>query len=139
LVLISSLKSFDNLHPPDLSRSPGIHFGGDGKSGKSACGLRNQASVLLVLVVIPTGIRAQWGPANDDPRYALRIGMTVSLLLHPTSRYVSTGVGLARGAGYNFDRRNALIGASSCGTGFIDRVGSEVRLKFGPTNHSETN
>lgn len=62
------------------------------------------------LVVIPTGVRAQWGPGNDDPSYASSIGMTVSLPLHPTSHYVSAGLGVVGGAGYNFDRRNALIG-----------------------------
>jgi hypothetical protein len=32
------------------------------------------------------------------------------LPLHPTSKYVSAGLGVDYGAGYNFDRRNALIG-----------------------------
>jgi hypothetical protein len=64
----------------------------------------------MCLVVVPSSIHAQFEPGNDDPRFTDNLGLTTSLPLHPTSRFVSTGLGMDVGAGYNFDRRNALIG-----------------------------
>ena len=62
------------------------------------------------LIVVPSSIHAQRGPENDDPSFTDNLGLTTSLPLHPTSKYVSAGLGVDYGAGYNFDRRNALIG-----------------------------
>jgi membrane-associated phospholipid phosphatase len=60
--------------------------------------------------VVPWTIHAQSEPGNDDPIFTDNIGMTTSVPLRPTSQYVSAGFGVDVGAGYNFDRRNALIG-----------------------------
>jgi len=64
----------------------------------------------MCLLVVPNNIHAQWGPGNDDPSFTDNLGLTTSLPLHPTSQFMSAGLGVNAGAGYNFDRRNALIG-----------------------------
>jgi len=64
----------------------------------------------MCLLVVPNSIHAQWGSENDDPTFTDNMGLTTSLPLHPTSQYMSAGLGVNVGAGYNFDRRNALIG-----------------------------
>jgi Outer membrane protein beta-barrel domain len=46
----------------------------------------------------------------DNPRVTTNIGMPLSVPLSPTSQYVSWGLGMNVGAGYNFDRQNALVG-----------------------------
>ncbi len=64
----------------------------------------------MCLVVVPSSIHAQFEPGNDDPSFTDNLGMTISLPVRPTSQYATSGLGTAAGAGYNFDRRNALIG-----------------------------
>lgn len=71
---------------------------------------RMKILVWLCLLLAPGSIHAQFEPGNDDPSYASNVGLTATLPLHPTSQYVSSGLGTDIGAGYNFDRRNALIG-----------------------------
>jgi len=66
--------------------------------------------VWVCLLVVPSGLHAQFGPGNDDPSFAENWGLTSSLPVRPTSQYASAGLGVDLGAGYNFDRRNALIG-----------------------------
>jgi hypothetical protein len=66
--------------------------------------------VWICLVTIPSSIHAQKGPGNDDPDITSNLGFTIGAPLNPTARYVSAGWGLDAGAGYNFDRRNAVIG-----------------------------
>ena len=78
------------------------------KSEIVKCGIK--ILLWMCLVVVPSSIHAQRGPENDDPSFADNLGLTTSLPLHPTSKYVSAGLGVDYGAGYNFDRRNALIG-----------------------------
>jgi hypothetical protein len=64
----------------------------------------------MCLIVVPGNIQAQFEPGNDDPKFTDNVGLTASLPLRPNSKYVSAGLGVDLGAGYNFDRRNALIG-----------------------------
>jgi hypothetical protein len=64
----------------------------------------------ICLVMLPSCIHAQSGPGNDHPSFTDNVGFTTSLPIHPTSQFVTTGLGISGGAGYNFDRRNALTG-----------------------------
>jgi hypothetical protein len=64
----------------------------------------------ICLVLVPSGVHAQFGPGTDDPSFTDNMGLTIGLPVHPTSQYASAGLGVDLGAGYNFDRRNALIG-----------------------------
>jgi hypothetical protein len=65
----------------------------------------------LCMLVLPFRVRAQEeGPGNDDPALTTSLGMPVNAPLSPMSQHASWGLGLTAGAGYNFDRRNALIG-----------------------------
>lgn len=66
--------------------------------------------IWLCLLVAPTGVHAQFAAVNDNPSFAENWGLTTSLPVKPTSRYASAGLGVDLGTGYNFDRRNALIG-----------------------------
>jgi hypothetical protein len=66
--------------------------------------------VWLCLVVIPSSIHARPPQDGDNPRFTDNLGITTDLPLHPTSQFVRGSLGIDAGAGYNFDRRNALIG-----------------------------
>jgi len=59
---------------------------------------------------MPCSVHAQGGSGDDDPNFTDNIGLTTSLPLHPMSQFMSSGLGVNVGAGYNFDRRNALVG-----------------------------
>jgi hypothetical protein len=64
----------------------------------------------MCLIIVPSSIHAQSEPGNDDPSFTDNLGLTASVPLHPTSQNMNAGLGVDFGAGYNFDRRNALIG-----------------------------
>ena len=64
----------------------------------------------LSLLLIICNARAQSEHENDDPIVTTSLGIPLSLALNPTARFVSGGWGVNSGVGYNFDRRNALIG-----------------------------
>jgi hypothetical protein len=50
------------------------------------------------------------GPGNDNPRGTTSLGMPLTAPLSPTAQHVSWGLGVSAGAGYNFNRRHALVG-----------------------------
>jgi hypothetical protein len=64
----------------------------------------------MCVVVLPSSVHAQFEPGDDDPGFTDNLGMTISLPLRPISQFATAGLGLDLGVGYNFDRRNALIG-----------------------------
>jgi hypothetical protein len=64
----------------------------------------------MCVLLVPGSVHAQFESETDDPRFTDNLGLTTSLPLRPTSHYVNAGLGLDVGVGYNFDRRNALIG-----------------------------
>jgi hypothetical protein len=53
---------------------------------------------------------AQEGNRNDNPSVTTSLGMPLSAPLNPMRQHSNLGWGLNTGVGYNFDRRNALIG-----------------------------
>jgi hypothetical protein len=64
----------------------------------------------ICVLLLPGSIHAQLEPGNDDPKFTDNAGLTTSLPLSPTSQYVAAGLGMDVGAGYNFDRHNAVTG-----------------------------
>lgn len=62
----------------------------------------------LGIILLPTSAYAQ---GNDDPRFNDNIGVfTMSTPLNPMARYTNFGLGVDFGAGYNFTRRQAVVG-----------------------------
>jgi hypothetical protein len=75
------------------------------------CNTMKYGTTLLVwvcLLAVPCVIRAQDG--NDNPSFSSNIGMSLSAPLGPISRYASVGLGTDYSAGYNFNRRHAVVG-----------------------------
>lgn len=65
----------------------------------------------LLLLGLTPGLRAQEEEVgNDNPSGTTNLGMPLNAPLSPTAQYASWGLGMTAGAGYNFDRRNALVG-----------------------------
>jgi len=65
--------------------------------------------IQMSLVLISVGnLHAQ--DRNDETRFNTNLGMTISAPLNPTARFVDIGWGTVYGAGYNFNRRNGVIG-----------------------------
>jgi hypothetical protein len=59
--------------------------------------------------LLPWNLRAQ-ETGNDDPSVTTSLGIPVSVPLSPISRQLAGAWGVSSGVGYNFDRKNALIG-----------------------------
>ena len=68
---------------------------------------RTKMFVWMCLLLTPSSIRAQF---YDSPSLATNLGFTIGAPLNPTAKYASAGLGADAGIGYNFNRRNAIIG-----------------------------
>jgi hypothetical protein len=66
--------------------------------------------LLAYFAFMPAGTLAQEGTGNDDPLATTSLGISLSGPLAPMAHHVGFAWGVSAGAGYNFDRRNALIG-----------------------------
>ena len=64
----------------------------------------------ICIMALPCTVWAQEGTGNDNPDATTNLGMPLSAPLNPMGQHAAFGWGLSAGAGYNFDRRNALIG-----------------------------
>jgi hypothetical protein len=64
----------------------------------------------MSLVLVYTGNLHAQDDLTGETKFNTNLGMTVSAPLNPTARFVHVGWGVAYGAGYNFNRRNAVIG-----------------------------
>ena len=65
--------------------------------------------VWISFVLLPSSLPAQ-ETGNDDPSVTTSLGLPVSVPLSPISRQLGGAWGVSSGVGYNFDRKNALIG-----------------------------
>ena len=66
--------------------------------------------LLILLMAFPRGICGQENPGNDNPSVTTSLGIPLSAPLSPTSQHLSFAAGISASVGYNFNRRNALIG-----------------------------
>jgi hypothetical protein len=64
----------------------------------------------ISLTAFPCPGWAQEGTGNDNPSVTTSLGMPLSAPLNPMRQHSNLGWGLNTSVGYNFDRRNALIG-----------------------------
>ena len=62
---------------------------------------------MCLLVILPS-IRAQH--ADDNPSFSSSIATSISGPLSPLNHYTNVGLGVSYSAGYNFNRRHALVG-----------------------------
>jgi len=64
----------------------------------------------ISLTALPRAAWAQEENGNDNPSVTTSLGMPLSAPLNPMGEHAAFGWGLSTGAGYNLDRRNALVG-----------------------------
>jgi hypothetical protein len=77
-----------------------------------AKGAMKRLTMILIgvhLVLLVSSVRAQEG-GNDNPSATTSLGIPLTAPLSPTSKHVLWGLGMTTSAGYNFDRRHAVIG-----------------------------
>ena len=74
------------------------------------CGIWAQAQEQQEEKEVPWYLWGRSGTGNDNPRGTTNLGMPLNAPLSPTAQHVSWGLGMSAGAGYNFDRRSALVG-----------------------------
>ena len=75
--------------------------------------MRHMARALFVLTLIGAGCLCTLYAQEDfteGSKLNTNLGFTVGVPVNPTARLVSYGWGFVAGAGYNFNRRNALVG-----------------------------
>jgi hypothetical protein len=65
--------------------------------------------VWVSFVLLPSNLRAQ-ETGNDDPLVTTSIGVPLTVPLSPISHQLAGAWGVSSEVGYNFDRKNALIG-----------------------------
>lgn len=69
--------------------------------------------VIIVLVLVATSVSCTsyaQDQGDDDPRGNVHLGMNTAFPVNPTDHYASVGFGLSAGGGYNFNRKNAVLG-----------------------------
>lgn len=73
--------------------------------------MKNAVRILVWIgfALLPWNLRAQ-ETGNDDPSVTTSLGIPVSVPLSPISRQLAGAWGVSSEIGYNFDRKNALIG-----------------------------
>jgi hypothetical protein len=67
------------------------------------------AIAIIALILSGPSLRAQ-DEGDDNPKGNVNLGFTTTAPLNPTGRFVDLGLGTNIGAGYNFNRRHALVG-----------------------------
>ena len=72
--------------------------------------LPTKAIIFLALLTIASCCVYAQDEGDDDPKGNVNLGMPISAPLNPTGRYVNLGIGTTVGAGYNFNRRHAIVG-----------------------------
>lgn len=72
--------------------------------------LRVRNIVLLAIALVPVQLLQAQDDCEDDCRLNTNLGAIVSAPVNPSAQVVGIGWGLVGGAGYNFNRRNAMVG-----------------------------
>jgi hypothetical protein len=63
---------------------------------------------LMGFILAAAGMLAAQEDAEENPKLNTNLGLPISVPLNPIGRFAGTGIGLVYGAGYNFNRRNAV-------------------------------
>jgi hypothetical protein len=73
--------------------------------------LMTQKIILLVIALAPLQfLRAQEGDCGDECKINSNLAMIISSPVSSSAQVVGTGWGIVGGVGYNFNKRNAVIG-----------------------------
>lgn len=70
----------------------------------------NPAATSSLGILLKPNVRAPSEGGNDNPSVTTSLGIPLTAPLGPTAQHVHWGWGASASAGYNFDRRNALVG-----------------------------
>lgn len=74
-----------------------------------AATLAIQASVILLLWTTYSPAQEEYEPGPDN-KFNTNLAFVTTAPLNPTAKFASVGWGVVYGAGYNFNRHNALLG-----------------------------
>jgi hypothetical protein len=74
------------------------------------CSLKLRNIIVLAIALTPPQPLHAQDDCGDECRINSNLAMVVNVPVNPTAQVVGTGWGLVGGAGYNFDKRNAVIG-----------------------------
>jgi hypothetical protein len=74
------------------------------------CNLKIRNIIVLAIALTPLRPLHGQDDCGDECRVNSNLTMVVNVPVNPTAQVVGTGWGLVGGAGYNFDKRNAVIG-----------------------------
>jgi hypothetical protein len=66
--------------------------------------------LITVMMIAFCNVHAQDEEGDDDPKGNVNLGMPISAPVNPTAQFVDVGLGTTIGAGYNFNRRHAIVG-----------------------------
>lgn len=69
---------------------------------------RASGILLMGFILAATGMLVAQEDAEENPKLNTNLGLPISVPLNPIGRFAGTGIGLVYGAGYNFNRRNAV-------------------------------
>jgi hypothetical protein len=74
------------------------------------CNLKIRNIIVPAIALTPLQPLHGQDDCGDECRVNSNLAMVVNVPVNPTAQVVGTGWGLVGGAGYNFDKRNAVIG-----------------------------
>ena len=72
--------------------------------------LRVRGIIFLVIALTPVQLLQAQDDCGDECKLNTNLGVIVSVPVSPSAQVVATGWGLVGGAGYNFNRRHAVVG-----------------------------
>jgi hypothetical protein len=65
---------------------------------------------VIVMIALCSVYAQEEEEGDDDPKGNVNLGMPISAPVNPTAQFVDLGLGITVGAGYNFNRRHAIVG-----------------------------
>jgi hypothetical protein len=74
------------------------------------CNLKIRNIIVLAIALTPLLPLHAQDDCGDECRINSNLAMVVNVPVNPTAQAVGTGWGIVGGAGYNFNKRNAVIG-----------------------------
>ena len=77
---------------------------------KQPCGSGIRKIIFLAIVLTPLLLRAQGDDCGDECKMNSNLAMIINVPVSSSAQVVGTGWGIVGGAGYNFNKRNAIVG-----------------------------